>query len=740
MDNQAIKSVLNRWYAAALIAIPALLSFITFLVYYPALGYMFMFDDLPTIAHYAHVRYIDFAGQFFANPRWISRLANQITYHFWGAEPFAFRIVNVFMHLAIGVMIFALMLTLFNSLKKNAFLRDHSLSLASITSLLFLLHPVQTQTVTYITQMRLEGLVAFFTIAILLTFACAARASNPMIKMALYGLSLVLTAFAGGTKEIIIVLPALIVLVDWFFIAEGDWQSFKSRLWLHAAYFAVLYAVLLSYGLLAPHYVKTITTTPVHNNRGNILTNSATEYITWFPFFISQFKVLLHYLFIFLCPIGLSFDYEVKLSNHWYNLDVIIPFLLLAALVGGVLWLYRSGNNRILTFSVAWFFVTMLPRASIFLSTELICDYKTYPAAFGMMVGLAYLIVKAAAVIMDNLQATIKQNNRGIAMLASTTGLCIALACASGIRNEIWSSELAFWGDAIKHAPKARGFNNYAIALWEAGRSAEAMEYFNIAIQKDDWYAEPHVNLATIYQIKKDNEKAFEHYKRALEIGEGHPELFNNLGMLHFDMQNWESAEYCLKEAIALRPAYGRSHYNLAKLYQITGKPEAALECYEQAIKGDYQDKELYYLYGSTCLELGHLDKAIASLERIDKNYQDVAFLLGCCYYSKPQYTKANEYFELAHKIDPGNKVCTYNYAQTLMNMRKYDQALSMYEKIKDDAQAFPYAQLHRVKCLYELGKQADAKASMKALLASKEQPKEVLQDARALQKELKLA
>jgi tetratricopeptide (TPR) repeat protein len=355
-----------------------------------------------------------------------------------------------------------------------------------------------------------------------------------------------------------------------------------------------------------------------------------------------------------------------------------------------------------------------------------------------MMLGIAFLLVKGAIIIMNQLTAMNQSHNRGIAILTSTPALCIALACASSIRNQIWRSELDFWGDAIKHAPKARGYNNYAIALWELGKAEDAMSYFRKAIEKDDWYAEPHVNLATIYQIRKDNDKAFEHFKRALEIGEGHPELFNNLGMLHFDHQSWDAAENCLKQAIELRPHYSRSHYNLGKLYQVTNRPESAFQCYEQALKGDYQDNDLYYLHGTVCLELGFFDKAAASLEKVGPHYQDTAYLLGCCYYSMPQYAKAAHYFTLACKKDPGNKVCVYNCAQSLLNVRKYDQALDLFEKIKDDTQNFPYAQLHRVKCLYELGKQADAKKSLQALLASKQQSKEVLNDARALQKELK--
>ena len=154
----------------------------------------------------------------------------------------------------------------------------------------------------------------------------------------------------------------------------------------------------------------------------------------------------------------------------------------------------------------------------------------------------------------------------------SFLGLSLALATASKVRSYVWASELDFWGDVMKKAPKARVLNNYAIALWELGRRDEAIAYFNTAISKDEGYAEPHVNLGTIYQMAKDNNKAMEHYRRALEIGEAHPELFNNLGMLHMENHSWEAAEYCLKQAVALRPFYSKTHCNLGRLYQILNR------------------------------------------------------------------------------------------------------------------------------------------------------------------------
>ena len=86
--------------------VPILMSIVAFLVYYPSLVYGFLFDDLPTITQYVHVRVFDPLGQFFSNPRWISRVLNQFTYKYWETNPFAYRMIDLMVHLLIGLMIF----------------------------------------------------------------------------------------------------------------------------------------------------------------------------------------------------------------------------------------------------------------------------------------------------------------------------------------------------------------------------------------------------------------------------------------------------------------------------------------------------------------------------------------------------------------------------------------------------------------------------------------------------------
>jgi hypothetical protein len=207
---------------------PAILSFFTSLIYYPSLKYQFAFDDLPTIANNYEIRCSSPFGLFFGSPRWISKLLNQFTVRHWNLDPFAYRIIDLGIHLFAGILVFTLVLLLSMKATKRPFFQNHALLLATITAGLFLLHPAQTQTATYITQIRLEGLVVIFTILTLIAFACACYAEKTWAKILLFSLCGLCMIFAVGTKEIIVVLPVLLLLMDWFFLLKVKHRPFLS--------------------------------------------------------------------------------------------------------------------------------------------------------------------------------------------------------------------------------------------------------------------------------------------------------------------------------------------------------------------------------------------------------------------------------------------------------------------------------------------------------------------------------
>lgn len=698
------------------IVLPFILSVITFICYFPSLTYGFIFDDLPTIVEYFHIRTFDPIGQFFSNSRWVSRLLNQFTYRYWNTNPVAYRVIDLFIHIAIGVMIFFVVYKTFSTLTKNNWLKSNVYWIATLTSALFLLHPVQTQTATYITQMRLEGLVVFFVFAVLLTFICAVKSQNKNHRLIFYFISFVLAAFGVGTKEGYVVLPVLLALFDWFFLAEGDWAVFKKRLFIHGVYFFIVLSLLAYFGIFKIHYIKTVSLTPLANNRGNILTSGVQEKITLPLYALSQFKIILHYISIFVWPSKIAFDYGMKLSRSLFDTDVWLPLLGLLLMIGGALWLLTKKSTHIISFCFGWFLIAIAPRASIFPSTELVCDYKTYLSSFGAVLLLAVAFVYGVQKVIELLAVQKKEACKLV--VTSLFILCSGFATKS--RNQVWSSDLAFWEDAVKKCPKARLYNNLGTSLLQRNKRVEAIEAFNTAIKYDDFYAEPHVNLGVVlHRLGKRNE-AFQHYKRAVEIGEMHPELYLNFGLLHMDMKSFHAAELCFKTALQLKPYYTKAYTSLGQLYHIQNKKEEAIRAFEQALQGHHPGREEYYLYATSLSECGALDKAIEYFEKIDKNFQNTAFLLGCCYYQKQQYAKAAENFGIAAQQKPDDIIVGYNYAQSLINIRRFNEALPYFEKCKNDPKGeYPYAGLHVAKCLLEIGKKDEARRQLQQLISS---------------------
>ena len=128
--------------------------------------------------------------------------------------------------------------------------------------------------------------------------------------------------------------------------------------------------------------------------RSNVITEQYDEAITSFHFFISQFKVILHYLWIYIWPFHISVEYDWVLSKSLLSPDCIFPFFAIVFLGFLLYKLVRHHQTSIIVFAALWFIITIAPRSSIMPSPELLVDYKTYPASFSIAFLLAMVILK----------------------------------------------------------------------------------------------------------------------------------------------------------------------------------------------------------------------------------------------------------------------------------------------------------------------------------------------------------
>jgi len=701
---------------------PAVLTILTTLFYYPSLRYPFQFDDLANISKKFAIRFDNPLSRWYKSPRWMGDLLNRINYEMSGFDPFSYRVFNLAIHILSGVLLFCLIVNLCKFLKSNNFLYKNSSLIAFTTSALFLLHPVQSQAVSYTIQARLEGLATLFIVAGLFLFTQAFHTRNKIGSLFLITLSGTIALLAFGTKEMIVVIPLLLLLVDWFFISDENWQQFKKRLPYYGA-FAILFTIVLlkylSFDLLKQVISLQMT---VGNNKGNILTNHAHDMITAGSFLISSFKVILHYLLIFLWPFNLSVEYDWKLSENFFSPDAFFPFLILASIFSFVVYSTIKKSYKFLTFGLLWFFISIAPRSTIIPSPELICDYKTYLASIGWLFIFAVAIVhliKYLETHVHNLPIFFKKLYGQMTVL---TIFIIMLGFGLYARNKVWETPVSFWEDIVIKAPnKARGHNNLGVALSESGIVDRAIEHYQKAIELDKYYSDPLSNIAVAFSMKGENDKAISALQRAIFIFPYYPEAYNNLGTLLIKQQKYDQAEQVLKTAISLRPYYGKAHHNLGRLYLEQKDEEKALESFERATQGDLDTKEGFYTFGQLSLQLKKYDKAIYAYEQAIKRGAGqipvVWFNLANSYFLKGDYKKAKSIFSRLIEENPTESKYIYNLGETFFVQENYEQALELFKKVTTLPNAIAQSYLRVASCLEKLKKFDEAKIYLNSLM-----------------------
>jgi tetratricopeptide (TPR) repeat protein len=588
-----------------------------------------------------------------------------------------------------------------------------------------MLHPVQTQAVSYVIQARLEGLATLFVVGTLLLILKAFQSKNLILRYMLATLAIGVGFISCGTKEIAIVSPFLVILLDWFFLAEQEWVSFKSRIWFHAIFSIVIFATFVHY--LSPGFISDIAKLKMTtgNNRGNILTKHAHESIKSLPFLISGFKVILHYLWIFIWPLGISVEYDWKLSESFFAPDSFFPFLILATMGGLAVYSLIKKRYAFFGFGLLWFFVAISPRSTIIPSPELICDYKTYLPSIGWLFVLSTCLVSVLLYIAKSIKNVPVWIYQPLPQLAMLLAFIFPIGYGAMNRNTVWSSSIAFWDDIVKKAPdKERGHNNLGVALSEENRFDEAIPHYLEAIRLDRHYSDPWSNLAVAYSVKNQLDKAISSLRQAIKIFPNYPEAYNNLGTLMIRKKKYDAAEKILQMAIKIRPWYGKAYYNLGRLYMDKGDMEKAWESFKKATEGDLDTQAGFYTFGQISLKLKKFDWAARAFEAAlqrggnapSEKQTKMIFNLANSYYMCKKFDKAERFFEHLLRITPNDHRALYNFGETLYSNKKYERACTIFKRVISPPFNLIQGNLRYANCLEKLKKFDEAKAALQVM------------------------
>ncbi len=704
---------------------PFILSIITALFYWPSLNYPFQFDDLANISKKFAIRNDNPLGRMFSNSRWMADWLNRINFEMARFEPFYYRLFNIIIHITAGILLFYLISTLLKMLdKKNFLFKNHTL-ISFMTAGLFLLHPVQTQTISYVIQARLEGLASMFVLAILLVLINALTTKNTILKIILFGFAGILSVLSFGTKEIVVIIPLLLVLCDWFFISKNNWKSFKTRIVYHIGFAIFFYLLFFSRFMNFSFFTRAISLNmTTANNRGNILTTHAQNVIKPLEFLVSEFKVILHYLLMFIWPSIISVEYDWKLSSSFFAADSFFPFLILALILYTALYTTIKKKYSFIGFGLLWFFITIAPRTTIIPSPELLCDYKTYLASVGWLFIIATAIVYISKYLFNALKNNFKLKYSSIIQLTILTLFLLPIGAGTYFRNTVWRTSVEFWADIVKKAPlKARGHNNYGVSLSEAGNIDKAIVHYKRAISLDKYYSDPLSNLAVAYSMKNEIDQAINALRMALSINPNYPEAFNNIGTLFLKKKEYDNAEQALNNAIKLRPYYGKAHYNKGRLYMDKGDKETAWTFFKKATEGDLDTPEGFYTLGQLSINLQKFDEAINAFENIIKRgvqNPGVFFNLANSYYMLKQYDKAKAIYTNLIKTNPQESKYIYNLAETYFMNNETEQALELFKKVTKMPNSVAQSHLRIATCLEKLNKYNEANKYLELLLKTK--------------------
>ena len=362
----------------------SLIAILTLIVYSNTFHASFHFDDTPQIVENYQIRNLDNLLDILKGQRGLAMATFAINYAIGGLNVMGYHIVKLTIHIMNGIMVYFLVfITLHGVLGTDLKSVPKAKRIAIYTALLFAVHPIQTQAVTYIVQ-RMEILASMFMLIALLLFIKAVKTSMITMRVFLYGIIAVSYILGFYSKEIAITLPALVFIYDYCFLAEGDFKKIMARM--------PLYFVLLA--MLA--FFTTRTLTGLQETPGESASAGfGVQSITSNEYLFTQFNVLWTYLRLLILPINQNLDYDYPVAKSIFEFPTFLSFVGILLILVSAFYLltpYASRfthYGRLIAFFILWFFVILSPTSSFIPIIDVIFEHRLYLASVGFFVLLS---------------------------------------------------------------------------------------------------------------------------------------------------------------------------------------------------------------------------------------------------------------------------------------------------------------------------------------------------------------
>jgi protein O-mannosyl-transferase len=504
-----------------------------FLIYGPSLGGAFTFDDeyLPFLR--AELQQAPLRAWLGVRP--FLMVTYWLNYQQSGTEPYSYHAVNVFLHALNSVLIWLILRRMVAS--EN---------LAMFGAALFLVHPVNTESVAYVTG-RSETLSVLFFLS---AWAVFLYRKGEAISWPRTVTVLLLFGVAASTKEHTTVLPALLLMTDYFITTPFRFEGIRRNLKLY-----VPIAVLGAVGLAAVWRVLSVAESA----------GFRVSEFTWYQYLFTQFHVIWRYVLLYVLPVGQNADYDLAVSRTLLDPLALIGLAgLIATSVAA--WIYRR-QFPLATFGWFTFLLLLAPTSSVVPIRDVIAERRLYLPFVGLLL------------------ITIEFVRR---WRISPAVLAVPLVMAGFLtwqRSHLWADPLALWSDSVEKNPKnGRALFHLAYAQWRNGQCAEASQnYARIPALQQKPDERLYIDWALSLDCENKPDEAVEKLRKAAAIRPS-ALAYAQIGMVYGKRGREAEALRALDEAQRLEPAFDMTYVYRGNLMFARGDVNGAVSLYQHAL------------------------------------------------------------------------------------------------------------------------------------------------------------